>query len=197
MAPDVHPDARVASTANVVGNVRVGAGCYVDHGVLLASSGPPVELEEGVVVVANAVVRSVGGGPRPAFPVRIGPRTLVGPQCALIGCSIGADCYVATGVIVFQGATVGDASRLGAGSIVHGRSELPTTSRVGMRCMAIPREGGTLVTSDVDEARAALGEADFFGEAFGVVEPDQQALHVESIARVRDEMRAWQDEPVQ
>jgi carbonic anhydrase/acetyltransferase-like protein (isoleucine patch superfamily) len=149
------------------------------------------------VVVAGAVVRSVGGGSRPAFPVRIGPGTLVGPQCALIGCSIGADCYVATGVVAFQGSTVGDASRLGAGSIVHVRSELPAASRVGMRCMAIPREGGTLVTSSVDEAREALADANFFGEAFGVVESDQETLHVESIARLRDEMRAWRDEPAQ
>jgi carbonic anhydrase/acetyltransferase-like protein (isoleucine patch superfamily) len=72
ITPRVDRSARVARTASVVGDVIVGAGCYVDYGVIIASSGPPVVLGEGARVLANAVIRSVGGHGRPAFPVRIG-----------------------------------------------------------------------------------------------------------------------------
>jgi len=72
IAPKVEPTARIASTATVVGDVTIAADCYVDYGVVIASSGPPIELGAGVSVLANAVVRSVGGHGRPAFPARIG-----------------------------------------------------------------------------------------------------------------------------
>src|SRR2546428_277616 len=91
--PEVDETATVS--ASVVGNVTIAAGCYVGHGAVIESSGPPVELGAGVLVTANAVVRSTGGRHRPAFPVTIGADTLVAPQSVLIGCSIGADCYVA------------------------------------------------------------------------------------------------------
>jgi carbonic anhydrase/acetyltransferase-like protein (isoleucine patch superfamily) len=115
IAPTVHPTARIASTATVVGDVTVAAGCYVDYGVVIASSGPPVELREGVSVLANAVIRSVGGQGRPAFSVRIGADSIVAPQVALAGCEIEERCYIATGVVVLQGARVGRGSRLAVG----------------------------------------------------------------------------------
>ena len=86
IAPRVDPSARVAPTASVVGDVTVGAGCYIDYGVVIASSTPPVVLGEGVSVLANAVIRSVGGHGRPAFPVRIGDECIIAPQVALAGC---------------------------------------------------------------------------------------------------------------
>jgi carbonic anhydrase/acetyltransferase-like protein (isoleucine patch superfamily) len=148
--------------------VAIAAGCYVGHGVVIESAGPPVRLETGVAVVPGTVIRSTGGDGRPAFGVHVGARTLIGPQCALAGCRLDEDCYVATAVMVFQGAEVGSGSRLGAGSIVHVGTRLPPGSRVGMRQMAVADREGPLVTSDVAAARDALAGADFFGEAFGV-----------------------------
>jgi carbonic anhydrase/acetyltransferase-like protein (isoleucine patch superfamily) len=58
IAPRIDPSARVATTASIVGDVTIGPECYVDYGVVIASSGPPVILGEGVTVLANAVIRS-------------------------------------------------------------------------------------------------------------------------------------------
>jgi len=194
--PEVDETATVAASASVVGNVTIAAGCYVGHGAVIESSGPPVELGAGVLVTANAVVRSTGGRHRPAFPVTIGADTLVAPQSVLIGCSIGADCYVATAVIVFQGAAVGDGSRLGAGSIVHAGAVLPAASRVGFRQVAAPGGGGGVrVTSDLDEARSLVGQADFFGNVFDVREDDALTLHRRVIEELQHEMSEWHDEP--
>jgi carbonic anhydrase/acetyltransferase-like protein (isoleucine patch superfamily) len=133
LKPALDATASVAPSASIVGNVIIGAGCYIGHGAVVESSGPAVELEAGVLVMANTVIRSTGGRHRPEFPVTIGANSLVGPQSALIGCRIGADCYVATAAIVFQGAEVGDGTRVGAGSIVHAGALLPPTSRVPAR----------------------------------------------------------------
>ncbi len=185
--PRVEAGARIAPTAHVVGNVHVGCDCVIDHGAVIAGSGPPVVLGRGVVVMANAVVRSVGGEHRPAFPVKIGGDSLIGPLAALAGCTIGDACYVATGAMLFHGATVGDGSRVGAGAIIHTGAQLPPRSRVGMRQYAVRGRNGTAVTGDLDHARDLLAEADFFTRAFAIDETDLEPLHRQATAALRAE----------
>ena len=193
--PAVDATATVAPSATVVGNVTVGARSYIGHGAVVESSGPPVELGSGVLVMANTVIRSTGGRHRPPFPVTVGANSLVGPQSALIGCRIGADCYVATAVIVFQGAEVGDGTRVGAGSIVHAGALLPPASRVGFRQVAVRDDTGVRVTSDLDEARRLVGQADFFGKVFDAREDDTVTLHRQVIETLQREVSEWHDEP--
>jgi carbonic anhydrase/acetyltransferase-like protein (isoleucine patch superfamily) len=123
--PRAHATARIAATATVVGNVVIGARTYVDHASVIASSGPAVEIADEGIVLAGAIIRSVGGASRPAFPVRVGERTLVSPLCVLTGCEVGSNCYVATGAIVLQGETIGNHVRVGARAIVHATTVLP------------------------------------------------------------------------
>jgi carbonic anhydrase/acetyltransferase-like protein (isoleucine patch superfamily) len=195
-APRVHTSARIASSASVVGNVEIGARAYVDHGVVIESSGPLVEIAEEVIVFAGAIIRSVGGTSRPAFPVRIGRRALVSPLCVLTGCEIGGNCYVATGAIVLQGATVGDHARVGAGAIVHATTVLPERARVGMRHLAVPTADGFLSTGDVEEAREIVAGMDFFETAFGAAGDDQVELHTQVMSTLLEEVHDWQDEAI-
>jgi carbonic anhydrase/acetyltransferase-like protein (isoleucine patch superfamily) len=179
-----------------VGNVQIGAGAYVAHGVVIESSGPLIEIAEEVIVFAGAIIRSVGGRSRPAFPVRIGERTLVSPLCVLTGCQVGRNCYVATGAVLLQGVTLGDHVRVGAGAIVHATTALPERARVGMRHVAVPTPDGFLSTADVERAREAVAAIDFFETAFGAAGEDQAELHAQVMARLLDEVHAWQDQPV-
>jgi carbonic anhydrase/acetyltransferase-like protein (isoleucine patch superfamily) len=193
-APRIHEGARVASSASIVGNVQIGARTYVDHGAVIESSGPLVEIADEVIVFAGAVIRSVGGRSRPAFPVRIGPRTLVSPLCVLTGCEVGANCYVATGAILLQGATLSDHVRVGAGAVVHASTVLPERARVGMRHVAVPTTEGYLSTGDVERAREAVAAMDFFEMAFGAAEEDQAELHAQVMATLLDEVHGWQEQ---
>jgi carbonic anhydrase/acetyltransferase-like protein (isoleucine patch superfamily) len=195
-APRAHASAKIASSATVVGNVQIGAGAYVAHGVVIESSGPLIEIAEEVIVFAGAIIRSVGGKSRPAFPVRIGERTLVSPLCVLTGCQVGRNCYVATGAVLLQGATLGDHVRVGAGAIVHATTALPERARVGMRHVAVPTPDGYLSTADVERAREAVAAIDFFETAFGAAGEDQAELHAQVMTRLLDEVHAWQDQPV-
>lgn len=191
--PSVAPSARIAPSAQVVGDVRIAEECVIDHGAVLAGSGTPVVLGAGSVVMANAVIRSVGGAHRPAFATTIGEDVLVGPLAALVGCTVEDAVYIATGVMVFQDVVVGRGSRLGAGSIAHVGARLPPRSRVGMRQYAVAQEGGAAITGDLDHARALLVKADFFGRAFGDDERDPEALHRSSVAALRAEAAGWSD----
>src|SRR5215216_4459396 len=76
VTPRVHETATIASSAPVVGNVQIGARAYVDHGAVIESSGPLVQIADEVIVSAGALIRSVGGSSRPTFPVRVAERTL-------------------------------------------------------------------------------------------------------------------------
>lgn len=189
--PAVAPDAFVASSAVLAGDVRIGPGSVIDHGALIVSTGTPVVVGARVVVMPGAVIRSTGGGQRPPHPVTIGDDCLIGPQAALAGCALGAAVYVATQVMVFHGAVVGDGCRLGAGSIVHTGARLPERTRVGMRHFAVPGPGGAaaVVTSDLDRARELLAAADFFGAAFADASADPMELHRHSAGAVALEIR--------
>ncbi|HEX6460547.1 MAG TPA: DapH/DapD/GlmU-related protein [Thermoleophilaceae bacterium] len=192
--PSVAPGARVAPSAQVVGDVRIEEGCVIDHGAVVASSGAPVAIGAGSVVMANAVIRSVGGAHRPAHPVEIGEEVLVGPLAALAGCTIEDAAYIATGVIVFHGVVVGRGSRLGAGSIAHVGARLPAGSRLGMRQYAVAQEAGdALITADLDEARRLIARADFFGQVFERSDDDLETLHRATVATLRAEAEAWSD----
>jgi carbonic anhydrase/acetyltransferase-like protein (isoleucine patch superfamily) len=195
--PAVAASAWVAPTAQLVGNVIVGERCVLDYGAVVVSSGPAVRLDEGVVVMAGAVIRSVGGAHRPAFPVHVGADSLVGPLASLAGCRSGRPATWPP-VSWCSRASRWGGSRLGAGSIVHVDAALPPQSRVGMRHYAVAGDDSrAVVTSDLDEARRLLARADFFGHVF---DDDDQAdlasLHRRATATLRSEVADWSDTPL-
>jgi carbonic anhydrase/acetyltransferase-like protein (isoleucine patch superfamily) len=194
--PRVDAKASVAESASIVGDVTIGSRCYIDHNVVIESSGPPVEIDAEVVVFAGSVIRSVGGQARPGFSTHVGTRTLVAPQCALSGCRIGRNCYVATDVTVLQGADVGDGVRLGVGAIVHAGTVLPELTRVGMRHVAVPTEDGYVSTADIERTRELVSAASFFDRAFATADEDQAHLHGDVIAKLLEEVHGWHDDRV-
>ncbi len=107
--PDVHPSAYIAPTAVLSGDVRVGPGCQVLFGAVLTDDGGPVELGESTIVMENAVLRGTRRD-----PVRIGAHVLVGPGSYLVGARAEDDCFLATGVTVFNGAGSAAAARYGS-----------------------------------------------------------------------------------
>src|SRR5258708_38724558 len=75
MAPSVHPEAYVAPTAVLSGEVRIGRGSCIMHGAVLAAEGGPVEIGANYVIMENAVLR----GTR-RHPLIMGDHVLAGPH---------------------------------------------------------------------------------------------------------------------
>jgi hypothetical protein len=96
--------------------------------------------------------------------------------------------------MVFQGAVIGRASRLGAGSIAHVRARVAPHSRVGMRQYAVAHEAGAIITADLERARSLLAtQGDFFGRVFEADEEDLESLHRSTVATLRAEAADWSD----
>jgi carbonic anhydrase/acetyltransferase-like protein (isoleucine patch superfamily) len=132
MAPSVHPEAYVAPTAVLSGDVRIGAGSCIMHGAVLAAEGSPVEIGANCVIMENAVLR---GAPR--HPLVMGDHVLAGPHSHLTGCGIADEVFIATGAMVFNGAYMGRASSVALGGTVHIGCIVPALTRIPIGWVAV------------------------------------------------------------
>ena len=105
--PRVHPDAYIAPTAVLIGEVEVGAGASVWFGAVLRGDEAPIKVGDGANVQDNAVIHCARD-----LPTVIEHDASVGHSAQLEGC------IVETGAVVGMGATMLQRSRLGAGSML-------------------------------------------------------------------------------
>jgi carbonic anhydrase/acetyltransferase-like protein (isoleucine patch superfamily) len=112
-SPQVHPDAWVAPTATLVGDVVVEAGASVWYGVVLRADFGRIVVREGANVQDNSVLH---GGDDPQ--TEVGPGATVGHACVVHGAVIGAEALVGNGATVQDGARIGRRALVGAHSLV-------------------------------------------------------------------------------
>jgi carbonic anhydrase/acetyltransferase-like protein (isoleucine patch superfamily) len=161
--PRIHPDAVVASTAVISGDVTVGAGCQVLHGAILTAEGSPVVVGENTIVMENALVRASS-----THAVHIGPHTLIGPMASVAGADIGTGVFLATGTRIFNGAKIGDGSEVRINAVVHVRAVLPAGTVVPISWVAVGDPLLILPPDRHEEIWAAQKELDFPGYVFGL-----------------------------
>src|SRR5579859_6977422 len=118
--PQVDPTAWIAPNATLSGAVRVGPGARILYGaVLTAESGADLVVGPRCVVMEQAVLRAAG-----RFALALGEQVLVGPHAYLSGCTVGSRTFIATGAMVFNGASLGEACVVALGGKVHVDTEL-------------------------------------------------------------------------
>jgi carbonic anhydrase/acetyltransferase-like protein (isoleucine patch superfamily) len=103
----VHPDAYIAPTAVLIGDVEVGAGASVWFGAVLRGDEAAIKVGDGANIQDNVVVHSARD-----LPTLIERNASVGHSAQLEGC------VVEEGALVGMGATMLQRSRLGAGSML-------------------------------------------------------------------------------
>ena len=103
----MHPDAYIAPTAVLIGDVEVGAGASVWFGAVLRGDEALIKVGDGANVQDNAVIHCARD-----LPTVIERDASVGHSAQLEGC------VVETGAVVGMGATMLQRSRLGAGSML-------------------------------------------------------------------------------
>ncbi|HEX7167687.1 MAG TPA: gamma carbonic anhydrase family protein [Acidimicrobiales bacterium] len=119
-SPDVHPDAFIAPTATLVGDVTVEAGASVWYGAVIRADYAPVVVREGANVQDGAVLH----GP-PNTPTEVGVRATVAHLCVVHGAILGEECLIANGATVLDGARVGARSLVAAHSLVASNAVIP------------------------------------------------------------------------
>ena len=105
--PQVHPDAYIAPTAVLIGDVVIEAGASVWFGAVLRGDESKISIASGANVQDNAVIHCAKN-----LPTLIGENATVGHSAQLEGC------VVEPGALVGMGATMLQRSRLGAGSML-------------------------------------------------------------------------------
>jgi carbonic anhydrase/acetyltransferase-like protein (isoleucine patch superfamily) len=119
-SPVIHPDAWIAPTATVVGDVTIEAGASVWYGAVLRADFGRIWIRAGANIQDNSVLH---GGSDPE--TEVGPGATVGHTCVVHGAVIGAEALIGNGSTVQDGARIGRRTLIGAGSLVPPNAEIP------------------------------------------------------------------------
>ena len=98
-SPTIAPDAFIAPTATLIGDVTVESGASVWYGVVIRADYSPVIIRRGANVQDNSLLH----GP-PDMPTEIGERATVAHLCVVHGATIGEEALIANGTTVLDGA---------------------------------------------------------------------------------------------
>jgi carbonic anhydrase/acetyltransferase-like protein (isoleucine patch superfamily) len=126
--PRIHPDAFVAPTAVLYGDITIDRLAVIMFGVVIRSELDTVFVGAESNIQDNCVVHVDEG-----FPVRIGERVTVGHAVVVHGASVGDACLVGIGARALNGSKMGEGSWLAAGSILtEGKAIPPWTLAMGI-----------------------------------------------------------------
>lgn len=118
--PTVHPEAFVAPTATLIGDVTIEKGASVWYGAVLRADICTIVVREGANVQDNSVIHGA-----PGTHIEIGPGATVAHLCVMHGKSLGAKALLGNGSTMLDDATIGAGSLVAAGAMVAGKAEIP------------------------------------------------------------------------
>ena len=111
--PRLAEGAWAAPSADLIGDVRLGARASVWFAAVLRADNTPITLDDETNFQDGAI-----GHSDPGFPLTIGARVTVGHQAILHGCTIADDCLIGMGARILNGAVVESECIVGAGALI-------------------------------------------------------------------------------
>ncbi len=118
--PEVAPDAFIAPTAALIGDVVVEEGASVWFGAVLRGDFNRIVVGAGTSVQDNCVIHT-----NEELPTIIGSNVTVGHLSLLEGCEVEDGALIGMGSIVLNRARVGRRAMLAAGSVVREGDVIP------------------------------------------------------------------------
>ena len=118
--PRVHPDAYIAPTAVLVGDVEIKAGASVWFGAVLRGDESKITVAKGANVQDNAVIHCAED-----LPTLIQENATIGHSAQLEGCVVERGALVGMGATMLQRSRLGAGSMLAAGAVLSEGSEIP------------------------------------------------------------------------
>lgn len=102
-----------APSADLIGDVRMGARSSIWFGAVVRADNTPIEIGEESNLQDGAV-----GHSDPGALLTIGTRVTIGHQAIVHGCTIADDCLVGMGARILNGAVLGPFCLVGAGALI-------------------------------------------------------------------------------
>jgi len=125
IAPRLGANAWVADSAQVMGNVSLGADTSVWFGTVIRGDTESITIGRGSNIQDGSVMHADIG-----MPIVLGENVTVGHKVMLHGCTIGDDTLIGIGAIVLNGARIGKNCLVGAGALVTEGKEFPDGSMI-------------------------------------------------------------------
>ncbi|ANP53713.1 carbonic anhydrase/acetyltransferase-like protein (isoleucine patch superfamily) [Streptomyces griseochromogenes] len=123
--PRVDPEAFVAPTASVIGDVTLGAGASVWYGAVVRGDVETITVGADANVQDNVTLHA-----DPGFPVSVGERVSIGHNAVVHGATVEDDCLIGMGATVLNGAVIGAGSLVAAQALVPQGMLVPPGSLV-------------------------------------------------------------------
>jgi carbonic anhydrase/acetyltransferase-like protein (isoleucine patch superfamily) len=124
--PSVHPTAFVDESAQVIGDVEIGAESSVWMNVVVRGDVNSIRIGDRSNVQDGTVVHVM----HETHPTRIGDDVTIGHGAIVHGCTVGNRVLIGMGAILLNGAAVGEDSIVAAGSLVTEGAAIPARSLV-------------------------------------------------------------------
>jgi carbonic anhydrase/acetyltransferase-like protein (isoleucine patch superfamily) len=125
LSPQLGDGAWAAPSADLIGDIRLGARASVWFGAVLRGDNTPLILGEETNFQDGAIGHSDAD-----FPLTIGARVTVGHQAILHGCSIADDCLVGMGARILNGAVIEPECIVGAAALITEGKTFPPGSLI-------------------------------------------------------------------
>lgn len=170
-APKVHPEAWIAPTATLCGDVTVGPGTRIMHGAQVVAEGGSIEIGTACIVMENAVLRATA-----RHSAAIGDHCLIGPGAHLVGAHVEDEVFIATGAAVFHASRIGRGSVVRIHGVVHLKTRLPPDSTVPIAWVAVGDPAEILPPGDHDGIWAIQEPLKFFLEVYGLDRTDSSVM---------------------
>jgi len=124
-APQLGDGAWVADSAQVIGNVELGANASIWFGVVVRGDNDTIRIGRNTNVQDLSVLHSDEG-----VPLTLGDNVSIGHQVMLHGCTIGDGSLIGIQAVVLNNAKIGRNCIVGAGSVVTEGKEFPDNSLI-------------------------------------------------------------------
>ncbi|MCW2784599.1 MAG: carbonic anhydrase [Marmoricola sp.] len=118
--PVVHPEAFVAATATLIGDVTIEKGASVWYGCVLRADICTIIVREGANIQDNSVVHGA-----PETTVEIGANATVAHSCVVHGSLVGAGALLGNGSTMLDDVVIGAGSLVAAGSLLTPGTQIP------------------------------------------------------------------------
>ncbi len=113
LGPTLEPGAWAAPSADLIGDVRLGARASIWFGAVVRADNTPIVIGEETNLQDGAV-----GHSDPGAPLSIGARVTIGHQAIVHGCTIADDCLIGMGARILNAAMLGPECLVGAGALI-------------------------------------------------------------------------------
>ncbi len=127
--PSIHKNSFIASSADIIGNVVIGAYSNIWFGAVLRGDMDSMTIGSYTNIQDNSTVHNDDN-----LSVSIGDYVTIGHNCIIHGCKISSNTLIGMGSTILNGAEIGEYTIVGAGSLVTQGKKIPS----GVLCMGVP-----------------------------------------------------------